>query len=320
MSKFIPRTSHRAPRYYAAAARLLLCFALAAVSSLGADEPRNGTVLNRIGGDLVGVSDFFDTVLPGTLKKYNLLLDFSPKFGDVRNREFIRYPIGLRYGLAQDWEVYGGLTPFSPNPFNDGPDHRWGPGEARLGIRHNTAHGFLFYNHATIGLETRVPLGEPPVDLIDGYTHVKPYLTASRDLHWPDSQIYTTFSYDWSADSMGRNRPTSPRVVRQHIAQVAPGYLYKPGEYGWFTEYEFRHLDEEVGYRLSHGFKLGMIWDVPRAKSRRWHFPGKWQIEIAGKIVKEEGRSLDPGIVTRVRVRTSLKEVLNPERLRDRNR
>lgn len=319
MSLSLPRIFPRAVGLLPARARrlpLLLCACLAAVHCPAQDRPDGGNVLSRMGDDLMGMTDFFETVLPGTLKKYNLVLDFSPKFGDVRNREFIRYPIGLRYGVAQDWELYGGLTPFSPNPINSGVDHRWGPGEARFGFRHNTRHGFLFYQRATFGVECRVPLGEPPVDLIDGYSHVKPFLTVSRDLHWPSTQLYTTFSYDRAMQTTGRDRPTSPRVVRQHIGQVAPGFLYKPGEYGWFTEYEFRHLDEDIGYRLSHGVRVGVIWDMPRAKSQRFHLPGKWQIEMALKLVKEEGRSLDPGVVTRVRVRTTLREVLTPERVR----
>jgi hypothetical protein len=265
-------------------------------------------IMSRMKDDMLGITEFFETTLPGTLRKYNLVLDFTPKFGDVRAREFIRYRTEIRYGLSDDVELFGGMTPFSPNPFNSGDDHRWGPGEFRIGIRQDTKEGFSFYDRATYGIEMRVPLGKPPYALIDGYTHVKPFVTASRQLHWKYTTFFTTFSYDRAMDTPSRDKPGWP-TIRQHIAQVAPGILYKPGEYGMFAEYDFRHLDEDEGYRLSHGGRIGPIWDIPLRKTRSWHLPGKWQIELGYKVLKEEGRKIDHGVSARVRVRTTLREV-----------
>jgi hypothetical protein len=275
-------------------------------------ETLPSAIANRVKDDVRGVTEFFETTLPGTLRKYNMTLDFSPKFGDIRHREFIRYRMELRYGLSDNWELFGGLTPFSPNPINSGHDHRWGLGEARIGMRYDTERGFGFYDRATLGVELRAPLGDPPVDLIDGYTHLRPFLTASRELHWPFTTLFTTFSYDRAMRTPSRDDPPA-RVIRQHIGQIAPGILYKPGEYGVFAEYDFRHLDEDEGYRLSHGGRIGPIWDIPLSKTRRWKLPGKWQIELAYKVVKEEGRKIDHGVAARVRVRTTLREVLESD-------
>lgn len=279
----------------------LLFLALPARADVG------GSLFDRMRDDM---TEFFDTVLPGTLRKYNTVLDFSPKFSDFRNREFIRYPLELRYGASDQLELFAGLTPFSPSPFNDGYDHRWGLGEVILGFRRDLEGGLGMFDQATVGVETRTPVGKPPFDLNEGYIHVRPFLTASRRLPWPHMKAFATLSYDRSLDTPGRDRPP-PTFVRQHIATIAPGFLYKPGIYGGFFEYEFRHLQEDDGYRLSHGGKIGMIWDVPRTKSQSWKLPGKWQIELAYKLVKEEGRGVDQGIVTRVRLRTTLREVLD---------
>lgn len=269
-----------------------------------------GSVFDRMRDDM---TEFFDTILPGTLRKYNTVLDFSPKFSDFRNREFIRYPLELRYGASDHLELFAGLTPFSPSPFNDGYDHRWGLGEITLGFRRDLQNGLGFYDQATWGVETRTPLGKPPLDLNEGFIHVRPFLTASRNLTWPHTKFFTSLSYDRSIDTPRRDPPPPSKFLRQHIAEIDPGLLYKPGIYGGFVEYEFRHLEEPDGYRLSHGGKLGMIWDVPLAKSRSWKLPGKWQIELAYKLVKEEGRGIDQGIVTRVRLRTTLREVLDSD-------
>lgn len=269
--------------------------------------------MSRMRGDMMEMTEFFDTVLPGTLRKYNMVLDFSPKFSDLRNREFIRYPFELRYGASDQLELFAGMTPFSPSPFNSGYEHRWGPGEVTLGFRRDLEDSIPFFDQATFGLETRTPVGKPPFDLNEGYAHVRPFMTATRRLQWPHTKLYTTLSYDREVDTPGRTRPSPPKVIRQHIAQVSPGFLYKPGEYGGFVEYDFRHLDEIDGYRLSHGGELGMIWDIPMQKSKAWKLPGKWQVEIAYRLIKEEGRSIDQGIITHVRWRTTLREVLDSD-------
>jgi hypothetical protein len=276
--------------------------------SFGAASP-----FHSIEDDVMEMTEFFETILPGTLRKYNLVLDFTPRFTDFRNREFIRYPLELRYGISENSEVFGGFTPFSPNPFNHGEDHRWGLGEVRFGGRKSLDYGFGFFDQATIGIETRIPVGNPPIDLNDGYLHVRPFLTATRRLHWPHTEFFTAASYDRAFDSPHRDQPTDPRIVHQHIAEISPGILYKPGQYGYFFEYDFRDLDEDDGYRLSHGEKVGVIWDMPRTRSKAWHLPGKWEIEMAFKVVEEEGRSINYGIDTHVRVRTTLREVMSSE-------
>lgn len=299
-----PQRICRNPR----SSRCLLA-ALAVVMITASARPASESLFGRVRDDVVGMTEFFDTVLPGTLRKYNLVLDFSPKFSDVRAREFIRYPLELRYGASDKLELFAGLTPFSPNPINEGYDHRWGLGQTTFGFRRDIDEGIGLFDEATFGLETRIPLGKPPVELIDGYTHIRPFVTGSRRLPWPHTKLFTILSYDRSVSTPRRDRPTSPKVIRQHIAEVSPGFLYKPGQYGGFVEYEFRHLDEDVGYRLSHGGQIGVIWDIPRPRSQNWKLPGKWQIELAYKLVKEEGRGIDQGIVTRVRVRTTVREV-----------
>lgn len=283
-----------------------------AVNLQGAEGPPD-SLMDRMRGDILEMRQFFDTVLPGTLRKYNMVLDFSPKFSDLRNREFMRYPFELRYGASDQLELYAGMTPFSPSPFNSGKDHRWGLGQITLGFRRNLENGFLFFDRATFGLETRTPVGKPPFDVNEGYAHIRPFFTATRRLAWPHTKLYTTLSYDREVETPGRAKPSPQKVQRRHIAQVSPGFLYKPGEYGGFIEYDFRHLAEDDGYRLSHGGRIGMIWDMPIRKTKSWKLPGKWQVEIAYRLIKEEGRGLDQGIVTHVRWRTTLREVLDSD-------
>jgi hypothetical protein len=296
----------------------LVSFAfLGLVAVAAAEEPSETAgqkIRNRMREDLLRMNDFFDTMVPGTLTEYNIILKFSPKFSDLRDNEFVRYPLELRYGLTPRWELYGGFTPYHPNPFNDGRDHRWGLGEARLGARYNLGK-FLFYEESTVGFEQRTPLGRPPIEIIGRYTHLNPFITAARKLPWvPDTTFFTNLGYDREIETPGREYP--PGIVsRMHIATVAPSLLYKPGEFGYFLEYRFRHITLDRGSHQAHDNKIGVVWDVPLDRTQKLKLPGKWQIEVAYKFNQEEFQDTDKGFTARVSWRTSLREVLKaPEK------
>jgi hypothetical protein len=258
--------------------------------------------------DVLRMSEFFDTMLPGTLAQYNIVMEISPKFSDVRDNEFVRYPIELRYGLIKRWELIGGLNPFSPNPINAGFDHRWGLGEIRLGVRHDAGRLPGIYDAVTLGFEVRTPLGQPPIELNDHYTHILPTISASRQLHWPHTTFLTEYSYDRQVSQLS-HPPVG--VIHRNTIEVAPALLYKPGEFGGFFDYAFRHFSEDLGSHLGHEAKLGGIWDVPLARTAKWGLPGKWQIELAYRYTTEEGVGRSQGVTARVHWRTTLREILN---------
>ncbi len=306
----MPRSAHSV-----LALLLTLAAAATALAASGDRIPITTTAPNSaqisVRERILRMTEFLDTMLPGTLGDRNITLHFTPKFTDFRDREFVRYPFEVRYGATDRLELVGGISPFAPNPFNPGRDHRWGPGEAKLGARYDLANPLFFYDSATIGFETRVPLGKPPVPLNDHYTHVRPFLATSRILRsHPDTTFYTNFSYDRSVKLTPREEPP-PEVVRRHIAEVAPGLLYKPSELGYFGEYRFRHIQEPTNWHLGHEARVGTIWDVPLQRSADWHLPGKWQVEVALKFTTEEGHGRNTGISARVNWRTTLREVLD---------
>jgi hypothetical protein len=294
---------------------LLALFALLPASSRAAEVPSTSAATPSTSADdvrerILRMTEFLDTMLPGVLQDRNITLHFTPKFSDLRDHEYIRYPLEVHYGLGYSWELIGGLTPFGPNPFNKGRDYRWGPGELKLGARYDYGRLLNFFDDTTVGLETRVPLGKPPVALNDHYTHVKPFVSAARTLvHWPDVTFYTNLSYDRSVELVDREAPP-PEVTRRNVIEVAPGFLFRPSELGYFAEYRFQHITEPLEWHLAHQFQFGALWDVPLSRSAKWNLPGKWQVELAYRISQEEGHGNSQGITARVNWRTTLREVL----------
>jgi hypothetical protein len=278
--------------------------------------PRTGSAgetADSVRAQILRMTDLLDTILPGTIGKRNVTLNYTPKFSDFRAREYVRYPIELRYGVAEHWDLSGGLTPFGPNPFNSGQDHRWGPGEVKVGLRHDLGAPLKFFDATTVGFETRVPVGRPPVALIDHYTHVKPFVSATHTLHgWPDTTFYANLSYDRSMELSHRDEPP-PDVVRRNVLELVPGLLFKPGQFGTFAEFRCRLISEETDRYFADEARVGAVWDVPLARSETWRLPGKWQLEVAYKheFTGEKGRDPDRGLTARVTWRTTLREVLN---------
>lgn len=291
----------------------------AAAALLGPQIARGATdktpnAADRVREQVLRMTEFFDTTLPGVLGKHNTTLHVSPKFSDVRDNEFVRTPFEVRYGLSENVEVIGGIAPFAPNPFNRGRDHRWGLGEAKLGARYDLDGLISFFDDTTVGVETRVPIGEPPTEINDHFTHVKPFVSAARKLlAWPATTFYANLSYDRSVNLTDRD-PPPPWVVRRNIIEVAPGLLFKPSELGYFSEYRFRHIAEPGEWHLAHQIHFGTIWDVPLSRSERWRLPGKWQLEFGYKLEFEEGRGRRHRLSARVNWRTSLREVLSHTR------
>ncbi len=271
-----------------------------------------GALVQQAQAQWLRMTDFLDTVLPGTLGARNLALHFTPKFADVRDREFVRFPLELRYGVTERMDLSGGLTPFVPNPFNSGREHRWGPGEAKLGVRYDLGPAGRIFDDTTVGLETRVPLGHPPVQLNDHHAHVRPFLSASRELRaWRSTTLYANLAYDRSVTMRTRDQPPA-WVLKRHVIEAVPGLLYKPGAVGGFVEYRLRAVQEPAARYRVHEGRVGAVWEVPPERSAKWRLPGRWQIEAAFRheFTAERGSEPDSGFVTRVTWRTSLREVL----------
>jgi hypothetical protein len=271
-----------------------------------ADSP--GGVRDR----LLRITDLFDTSLPGTVGRRNVALYFMPRMADFRDREYIRLPFDARYGVGEEWELTGGVAPFIPNPFQAGPDHRWGPGELKLGVRRDLGRLPGWFDETTAGFEMRSPVGKPPTRLNDHHTHLKPFVAATRNAGgWPDTMVYANLSYDHSV-RLWRRGPIPPEVVRRNVVELVPGLLYQPGPYGVFAEYRVRRVAENSAWYLTDEARVGLLWDVPLARSEKWRLPGKWQVELVYKheFSTTRDREPDQGPALRVNWRTKVREVL----------
>ena len=67
-----------------------------------------GEAKSAAGPDL-RLRGIFETDLPRTEWRSSLRFVFHPHFGDLTRRDYLRVPLGFRYGLTERWELSGDL-------------------------------------------------------------------------------------------------------------------------------------------------------------------------------------------------------------------
>lgn len=270
----------------------------------------------RLSGDARVVRDFFGRQLPGRLEQYRLTLDYTPKFGDLVNREYLRFPISLRYALTERTEIIEGFIPYTPNPFRPGEDQRWGPGVFQTGLRHDVPGIGNLVDEIILRLKVEVPIGRPPLDLADYYGRFRPSITLAREVPYTDDwTMLLNFMHDRSFSIPYRNQDKD--FLRVNKSEVSPGLLYQPNELGYLLEYTYRALDEETGFRKAHVYAVGLLWDVPPKRVPRL-LPGDWQIDLIYRLTDEDERDLRHSLDLRARIRFDFPQFLRTMRA-DRN-
>lgn len=252
---------------------------------------------------MLRLTELLDTRLPGILGVDGVVLRLQPRFGDLRDRDYLRLPLELRRGIAERTELALGLTPFTANPFRRGAEHRHGPGEGRIEVRRELRLPAASAWRADAGLEVRFPLGRPPAALNDGFAHLTPNVALSRPWPgWPHALAYAELRYDRGLPYPAR--PAERRAARRRWdARIAPGLLYQPGAWGGFVEHHLRWVEEAGDSFSAPESRIGVVWAVPPAVSRAWGWPGIWRAELAYRHVhtSRPGAEFRGGWVTRVR-------------------
>ena len=321
---FFTSTNCRTVRINTALFSALLVLAVSARADSLPDQPPPGPVSEKKNNepsatdkgskptdDELKIREYFNTSTPGTTKKSKLLFSASPRSTDIRKGEFIRVSTQLRYGLAERWEIFGGMTPFFPSPFNYGEEHRWGLGEAKLGVRYDWGHWCNIFDSVTLGVEGRTPLGKPPPALIDDFSHVAAFINTSRPLPFEHTNWYNTTTYDRAVHAPFRE--AAPYwATRTHVLIITNSIRYMPGELGAAASHSYRiFFSHGVGTHFGNEFRAGPIWDIPRWRTQSWGLPGKWQLELAARASFEEGVKTNKGLSARVRWHGNLREVFS---------
>ena len=262
-------------RIPAAALRtMLLCAALAVRAADAPTAKENPEEFSRVRG-------LFDVDLPKTVDKFKVKLIVHPHFGDLLHRDYLRVPIGVRVGVSDRTEINAEVESYLTHGLKKTGDG-YGFDLIRVGAKHQLPKSKDFGVDSSVGFNTSLPVGRPPLGLSDGFAHVSPYATFSKP--WPQNPRlvpFLTLGTDlmWKSSVRGeftKNQPHSDSMG------LSGGFFYDRDQFKYtlVTSYWTTSL---IGHddRQFISVNPSVLWQLPPAL--KFHAKGNWIFGIGLK-------------------------------------
>lgn len=227
----------------------------------------------------------FETELPPTGRSHRLRFTLRPHFGDLLRHDYLRVPLGLRYGVTENFEASAEVETFLAHGLGSGAfGRRVGFSAFRLGAKERLPHfGILGETSGVAGISFLTPFGSPPEELTDGRRHLSPYVTFSRPVPgFPRLGGFTSFG----ADLISATRFSGVRrknAFLEDSVSLTTGAVWR-GE-GFVGTLELGYVRSAFGAaedRQVVSVRPGVSWRVPNS---RWLQPdGKWTVGVGIRV------------------------------------
>lgn len=144
------------------------------------------------------IQGVFNTDLPRTERKHRLRLIYHPHFGDLTQRDYLRTPLGFRYGLNDRWEASGEIETYFAHGLGAEPfGGTAGFSNLRVGTKYHWNQWLRPYFESAVGVSYSEPVGSPPAQVTDGLKHLASFITFSHRLESrPNLTLFTSLAYD----------------------------------------------------------------------------------------------------------------------------
>jgi len=211
----------------------------------------------------------FDRKLPHTQRKKEIEISLNPRFTDAIDQKFIRYQTRAKYGFTNRLEMSLSLESFTDNPFrNEGES---GLSEMILWGKYRFPKWSRLPGYRiSAGLETVIPIGNPPEEISDSYLHLKPFLVFSLFLRTlPLLEVFYNVDFDLIAYPPFRARPVQNRP--DHLVGTSIGGIYYWSK-NLRNSFDLTYITTEIGGGGENSviFNNGLFWTIPK------NFFGKW--------------------------------------------
>jgi hypothetical protein len=239
-----------------------------------------------------------------------------PHFGDLHQRDYLRVPFGLRYGLNERLELTAETEAFFAHGLGDvNAFERFGLSALHLGTKYQLGRLPGTDWDTAIGFDFSRPIGNPPSDITDGLKHLSPYVSFSRRLtEAPAWRVFWSFGYD-EVRTTALPTNLNKNQLGADAGTLSGGFLYERGpmtytlEMAWSTSRMSRKFDHDV-FTVRPGF----VWVVPPRFT--WVDSGRWVLG-AGLRLAEGPDGFDYGVSAKLRVNFNFRSLWrksSPER------
>ncbi|MDB6166453.1 MAG: hypothetical protein JWQ83_1593 [Lacunisphaera sp.] len=240
------------------------------------------------------ISGIFDTELPKTERKGSIRFIVHPHLGDFTSRSYVRVPLGIRWGVNDHVEFTATVEPYFEHGLKSGSPGN-GIGDVEFGSKYALKRLLDTEWDASTGVNIRLPVGSPPVDMTDGYNHYTPYLVVSRksertnDMTWFISGAVDLMQKSHVVGQFRKNDAHSSSVL------LSTGFVLDRYPYHYTLE-TGAQTTALIGKdnQLFVFVKPGFAWDLPRWLTFDSH--GRWLFGVSVKITEgPDGTRIDSG-------------------------
>ena len=272
----------------------LFILALLALTAARAEERAADATAPADDKDLRKVNGIFDTDLPKTEKKGRIRFIVHPHLGDFTRRSYVRIPLGVRWGANDHVEFSATVEPYFQHGLKSGSPGN-GIGDVEFGGKYAFVHWLKPNYDASTGINIRLPVGSPPLDMTDGYNHYAPYVVISK--RSPKTKGLTYF-VSTTLDLMEKSSvPGTFRKNDPHSTNLifGTGFVLDrfPYHYTLETGYQTTSLVGKDNKQFVF-VRPGFAWDLPRRLTFGSH--GRWLLGISVKITEgPDGTRFDSG-------------------------
>ncbi|MDB6166738.1 MAG: hypothetical protein JWQ83_1878 [Lacunisphaera sp.] len=240
------------------------------------------------------INGIFDTELPKTERKGSIRFIVHPHLGDFTSRSYVRVPLGIRWGVNDHVEFTATVEPYFEHGLKSGSPGN-GIGDVEFGSKYALKRLLDSEWDASTGVNVRMPVGRPPVDMTDGYNHYTPYLVVSRksektkDMTWFISGAVDIMTKSHVTGQFRKNDTHSSSLL------LSTGFVLDryPYHYTLETGVQTTSLIGKDNQQFVF-VKPGFAWDLPKRLTFDAH--GRWLFGFSVKITEgPDGTRFDTG-------------------------
>ena len=240
------------------------------------------------------INGIFDTELPKTERKGSIRFIVHPHLGDFTSRSYVRVPLGIRWGVNDHVEFTATVEPYFAHGLKSGSPGN-GVGDVEFGSKYALKRLLDSEWDASTGVNVRLPVGSPPVDMTDGYNHYTPYLVVSRksertkDMTWFVNGAVDLMQKSHVIGQFRKNDTHSSSLL------LSTGFVLDRYPYHYTLE-TGAQTTSLIGKDNKQYFfvKPGFAWDLPRRLTFNSH--GRWLFGVSVKVTQgPDGVRVDTG-------------------------
>ncbi len=284
-----------------AASLLLATTSLHAVNEAATDEPEPD--------EAVRIKGIFNSELPRTERKNFLRLTVHPHFGDFHRKDYLRLPVGVRYGITKNWEASTALEGFFAHGLGDvSAFSEYGLSGFQVGTKYRSSTSLLPGWEMGLGVDYTLPFQDTPAELTDGFEHINPYITFARSFSgWQGVRLFWGTGLDLVRDTKAAG-VLDTNEFGENANEFTGGFILLRGRHTYTLEVKFA-TTELIGDTSQNRITVrpGIIFQLPPRLTFKSH--GQWTMGIAVPMTQGPD-GFDVGVSVKFRGNFNLKRLI----------